>query len=391
MSLIDEFGDFACDNTIKDNSEIKNSAVIENNTNTILELSETKFDSGDTVTAFYEKLKHLVCTNLKQKGFRYGNEVLLEDEIISPTFEEVIILWCLDKVHPNLSCKIKPAFYNQLHNGQSIIDIRNDIFQYFMVDLQNDNLDEIVDGQDVAKKDPELTNSIYDPMTLIKEEDIEIHCNVFNIKGENYDNPKVNFDDDLDDFGYSEDSNEDITDNEHSDNNAQIDDILISNNESNKRSRNESIKPIKSARVFCDTCGKSLAGERKLQEHIKNKHSKTFACKECDKSFDNNDELKAHKLKDHKPALKNEMCPHCGKIIRSYGMKRHILTHISDITCKICHEKFLTQDDLDEHTKRHEEDPSYRVLKKRNIQCETCKRAFSGRFLSTKKNMNIYF
>ena len=72
------------------------------------------------------------------------------------------------------------------------------------------------------------------------------------------------------------------------------------------------------------------------------------------------------------------MCPHCGKIIKSYGMKRHILTHISDITCKICREKFLTQEELDAHTKRHEENPNYRILKKRNIQCETCKRAFAN-------------
>ena len=120
--------------------------------------------------------------------------------------------------------------------------------------------------------------------------------------------------------------------------------------------------------VVCDTCGKSVAGKRRLQEHIQRKHNSIFSCKHCDQIFKSNEELKAHKLKSHKPAIKPQMCPHCGKIIKSYGMKRHILTHISDITCKICREKFLTQEELDAHTKRHEENPNYRILKKRNIQ-----------------------
>ena len=29
-----------------------------------------------------------------------GNFELLEDEILSPTFEEVILLWCLEKIDP---------------------------------------------------------------------------------------------------------------------------------------------------------------------------------------------------------------------------------------------------------------------------------------------------
>ena len=64
---------------------------------------------------------------------------------------------------------------------------------------------------------------------------------------------------------------------------------------------------------------------------------------------------------------KNEMCPHCGKIIRQDGMKRHILTHISDISCKLCHMKFLTNEELDEHMRKHEENPNYRLLKKKVI------------------------
>lgn len=94
------------------------------------------------------------------------------------------------------------------------------------------------------------------------------------------------------------------------------------------------------------------------------------------KSYSNHDELKAHKIRNHKQVSKNEMCPHCGKIIRQDGMKRHILTHISDISCKLCHMKFLTNEELDDHMRKHEENPHYRLLKKKTIHCDTCKRAF---------------
>ena len=48
-------------------------------------------------------------------------------------------------------------------------------------------------------------------------------------------------------------------------------------------------------------------------------------------------------------------------------MKRHILTHISDISCKLCHMKFLTNEELDDHMRKHEENPHYRLLKKKVI------------------------
>ena len=62
-----------------------------------------------------------------------------------------------------------------------------------------------------------------------------------------------------------------------------------------------------------------------------------------------------------------EMCPHCGKIIHS-KLKRHILTHFSNICCKLCSEKFMTQEELETHMKKHEENPNYCKRKQRTIQ-----------------------
>ena len=99
-------------------------------------------------------------------------------------------------------------------------------------------------------------------------------------------------------------------------------------------------------------------GQRRLQEHIKRRHNRTFPCKACDLVFNTNDELKTHRRESHKPTRKPEICPHCGKIIHS-KLKRHILTHVSNICCKLCSEKFMTQEELDVHMKKHDENPNY--------------------------------
>jgi KRAB domain-containing zinc finger protein len=76
--------------------------------------------------------------------------------------------------------------------------------------------------------------------------------------------------------------------------------------------------------------------------------------------------------------LKIEICPFCGKTMNAYSKKRHLLTHTSDIKCKICHEKFNTHEELEIHTRKHEENPNYRMSRKKNIRCETCNRCFAN-------------
>ena len=65
-------------------------------------------------------------------------------------------------------------------------------------------------------------------------------------------------------------------------------------------------------------------------------------------------------------------------MIRTLFKRRHLLTHTSDIVCKICREKFVTQEELDLHTQKHEENPNYRSSRKKNIKCDTCKRGFAN-------------
>ena len=150
-----------------------------------------------------------------------------------------------------------------------------------------------------------------------------------------------------------------------------------------KKSRSKPLENINkyNAPVACDICGRTCAGERRLQEHIIRKHKTSRKCKDCDGVFGSADELKSHRAQVHKNdsnEVKREVCPYCGKMINSYFKKRHLLTHTSNIVCTICREKFQTQDELDAHTKRHEEDPNYRTSRKKTIKCETCHRGFSN-------------
>ena len=96
----------------------------------ILEVCEAEFDSCEGIVDFYEKFRGSVCKNLKKKGYRDGELELLQDEILSPTFEEVILLWCLDKVQPNLSRKIRPEFNDKLGTGVPMVQLKDEIFKF---------------------------------------------------------------------------------------------------------------------------------------------------------------------------------------------------------------------------------------------------------------------
>ena len=180
-------------------------SVDQNNVSPLLDLCSAKYDPSDTLTNFYDKFKFTVCNSLKRKGFIIGDEHLLQDEILSPTFEEVLILWCLDKINPNLSKKIKSAFNPQLNAGVSIKELKDDIFNYFsgkefMEEINEKSSNSLkckdCNRQIVTKPDPEANNTevnsdqVNGDDICIKQEDIETLLDVgesINVKGEKSD------------------------------------------------------------------------------------------------------------------------------------------------------------------------------------------------------------
>ena len=82
---------------------------------------------------------------------------MLEDEIISPTFEYIIILWCLEKIDPCLPSFIKDTFINQLQTNISLLDIHNEIFQvipeFLECDIKNSIKDQVEIVENVNRKE----------------------------------------------------------------------------------------------------------------------------------------------------------------------------------------------------------------------------------------------
>ena len=97
----------------------------------IIDICDINYDDSDDILSFYEKFRRTISLNLKKTGYKLGDAYLLQDEIISPTFEEVIIIWCLDKINSNLSPKIKSNFHEKLNTGVSINEFKSEIFNFF--------------------------------------------------------------------------------------------------------------------------------------------------------------------------------------------------------------------------------------------------------------------
>ncbi len=69
---------------------------------------------------------------MKSKGHKIGylnNKELKEDEEISPTFEETIVLWCLEKIDSRLPMHVSKTFGHQMTGNTTLKDLQVQIFQ----------------------------------------------------------------------------------------------------------------------------------------------------------------------------------------------------------------------------------------------------------------------
>ena len=356
----------------------------------ILELCDFCYDTNESIASFYTKCRFLVSSNLKKKGDKLGEDFILEDEIISPTFEDVIILWCLEKINPKLPKKLKEIFGEKIVGGQSIRELQADIFEYF---TSKDFLDCtekacIDDDTNLGVKDEDKLTNVNEDLkpeaceVLVAElktelDDLEGIASNHDDNSDWEDFVADNFNDDNnfsgnntdydnDDF-YNDDSME--TDDKitlKTEKIGDIDDLPISKRRyictlcnkvlstkkgldrhialhANNHENLPNIKREKSSKsklpVICDECGKTLSSKRRLIEHMKSKHdqNKTYKCKECNMTFKNQLDFKSHNLEQHKQKKGPEMCPECGKMIHFSSLKRHRLIHVSSsFRCNQC-------------------------------------------------------
>ena len=107
-----------------------------------MNISEHVFKKGTPYQTFYKQYRASFIDNLRKQGdvVKYKNNfVLTEDEKLSPSFENAIILWSLEKIDPRLPAKVKRNYGHQMTGDVTLKDVQPVIF---------DNIDNMLDELD---------------------------------------------------------------------------------------------------------------------------------------------------------------------------------------------------------------------------------------------------
>ena len=70
--------------------------------------------------------------NLRKTGDRIqfkNDQVMLEDEKLSPSFENAIVMWALDKIDPRLPARVKKNYGYQMTGNTTLKDVQPVIFE----------------------------------------------------------------------------------------------------------------------------------------------------------------------------------------------------------------------------------------------------------------------
>ena len=79
---------------------------------------------------FYKQLKASFVDNLRKQGEKAkGGIVLQADETLSPSFEDAIVLWALEKINPRLPAKVRKDYEHRLSGDTYLVDLQPTIFQ----------------------------------------------------------------------------------------------------------------------------------------------------------------------------------------------------------------------------------------------------------------------
>lgn len=115
----------------------------------------------------------------------------------------------------------------------------------------------------------------------------------------------------------------------------------------------------KSKAYQCDNCDKYFTRKHHLRRHMTtHTDERAFACTQCDKKFRRADHLKIHE--NHHANVKPHVCPHCQQSFsRAEHVRRHISCRhdkkIGTFACSKCDHVATTEKDLNRHEKTHAE------------------------------------
>ena len=97
-----------------------------------MNISQHVFQNGTPHQTFYKQYRASFVDNLRKRGdvVKYKNDfVLTEDEKLSPSFENAIILWTLEKIDPRLPDKVKKNYGHQMTGNVTLKDIQPVVFE----------------------------------------------------------------------------------------------------------------------------------------------------------------------------------------------------------------------------------------------------------------------
>jgi len=340
----------------------------------LLQISDIKYVPNEDLNAFYVRIRSAVCSNLKKKGDKvrsYDDIVFAEDEILSPTFEDFIVVWCLEKIDSKLPSEVYKTFATQLSGDHTLKDLQEEIFQYIPVVLEHN----------------EVTEDYYipDDSNHVKKEDASATAAIQSF----HDFDAIN-----DDFEPFHDTKEDMVDKKDPEW-APVDvkenkpPIVRRSTKTQKlktvTKKDPSKKNYPSRKRFnvlkndegsfkCEYCGKEHADYPKLYRHIRYFHLGINKCETCrnDPKFD------GRNLCPHTKYVQPRYpCPQCGKEVRKKFMESHMIKYHTpkedqpQLTCEVCGKVFPTQQYLDMHMHYHKFNKG-----EREFACETCKRSF---------------
>ena len=97
-----------------------------------MDISKHSYKQGTPFQTFYKQYRASFVDNLRRQGdtVLYKNDlVLTEDEKLSPSFENAIILWSLEKIDPRLPAKVKKNYGHQMTGDVTLKDIQPVVFE----------------------------------------------------------------------------------------------------------------------------------------------------------------------------------------------------------------------------------------------------------------------
>ena len=99
----------------------------------LFDIIDIQYSHNLSYDEFYYKFRTSISKSLKLQGTKidYLNDIeLLEDETISPTFEDIILIWCMEKIDSNLPKQVRETYSERLTEDVTLKGLQKEIFEF---------------------------------------------------------------------------------------------------------------------------------------------------------------------------------------------------------------------------------------------------------------------